>query len=58
MRANGVVLRVESFGNLADPAILLIHGAAASMHAWDREFCQRLEAVGRFVIRYDHRDTG
>jgi pimeloyl-ACP methyl ester carboxylesterase len=58
VRANGVDLCVQCFGSPADPAILLIHGAGASMHAWDREFCERLAANGRFVIRYDHRDTG
>lgn len=57
VQANGVDLCLQSFGDPADPAILLIHGATASMHAWDRAFCQRL-ASGRFVIRYDHRDTG
>jgi pimeloyl-ACP methyl ester carboxylesterase len=25
---------------------------------WDEEFCERLVAGSRFVIRYDHRDTG
>lgn len=28
------------------------------MLAWDDGFCQRLAAGQRFVIRYDHRDTG
>ncbi len=28
VRANGVDLCVESFGDPADPAILLVHGAA------------------------------
>jgi pimeloyl-ACP methyl ester carboxylesterase len=36
----------------------LIHGATGSMDAWDMEFCARLAAAGRQVIRYDHRDTG
>lgn len=58
IRANGVDLCVETFGDPADPAILLIHGAAASMLAWEDEFCERLAAGSRFVIRYDHRDTG
>lgn len=58
VRANGTGLCVQSFGDPADPAVLLIHGAAASMHAWERGFCERLAASGRFVIRYDHRDTG
>src|SRR5215212_11586847 len=57
-RANGVDLCVQTFGDPAGPAILLIHGAAASMLAWEEEFCERLAAGSRFVIRYDHRDTG
>jgi pimeloyl-ACP methyl ester carboxylesterase len=28
------------------------------MLAWEEEFCERLAAGSRFVIRYDHRDTG
>ena len=58
MRVNGVDLCVETFGAPGTPAILLISGAAASMDWWDAEFCRRLTAGGRFVIRYDHRDTG
>ena len=58
VQANGVDLCVQTFGDPADPAILLIHGAAASMLAWEEEFCERLAAGSRFVIRYDHRDTG
>ncbi|MBB5785896.1 alpha/beta fold hydrolase [Jiangella mangrovi] len=51
-------LCAESFGSPDDPAILLIGGAAASMDYWETEFCSRLAAPGRFVIRYDFRDTG
>jgi pimeloyl-ACP methyl ester carboxylesterase len=60
MRApvNGVELCVETFGDPAHPAVLLIMGAAASMDRWEPPFCERLAAAGRFVIRYDHRDTG
>jgi pimeloyl-ACP methyl ester carboxylesterase len=53
-----VDLCVETFGDPEAPAILLIFGAAGSMDWWDAEFCRRLAAGGRFVIRYDHRDTG
>lgn len=56
--ANGVDLCVQTFGDPADPAVLLIHGASASMLWWEAELCERLAAGGRFVIRYDHRDTG
>ena len=55
---NGVRLCVETFGRSDDPAILLIHGASASMLWWEAGLCERLAAQGRFVIRYDQRDTG
>jgi pimeloyl-ACP methyl ester carboxylesterase len=55
---NGVELCVETFGDPADPALLLIAGATSSMDAWADEFCSRLAAGPRFVIRYDTRDTG
>jgi pimeloyl-ACP methyl ester carboxylesterase len=58
VRTNGVDLCVESFGDPADPAILLIAGATGSMLSWDEEFCERLASGSRFVIRYDNRDTG
>jgi pimeloyl-ACP methyl ester carboxylesterase len=53
-----VELCVETFGAARDPAILLIAGASAPMDWWDPRFCARLAGGGRFVIRYDHRDTG
>jgi pimeloyl-ACP methyl ester carboxylesterase len=58
VHANGVDLCVQSFGDRDDPAILLIAGGASSMLHWAEEFCERLAAGSRFVIRYDHRDTG
>jgi pimeloyl-ACP methyl ester carboxylesterase len=48
----------ETFGERRDPAVLLIMGAMASMLWWPDEFCRRLAGSGRFVIRYDNRDTG
>jgi pimeloyl-ACP methyl ester carboxylesterase len=56
--ANGVELCTESFGRPADPPILLIMGIGASMLWWEEGFCRLLAERGRFVIRYDHRDTG
>jgi len=58
LRANGVDLCVETFGDPGSPAVLLIGGAANSMDWWEDEFCERLAAGPRFVIRYDLRDTG
>jgi pimeloyl-ACP methyl ester carboxylesterase len=48
----------ETFGDPADPAILLIMGLGTQMVAWREEFCRRLVAHGFFVIRYDNRDCG
>ncbi|WP_315096310.1 alpha/beta hydrolase [uncultured Cellulomonas sp.] len=53
-----VELCVQTAGDPGDPAILLIHGAAASMVGWEEELCDRLAAGRRYVIRYDQRDTG
>jgi pimeloyl-ACP methyl ester carboxylesterase len=58
VHANGVDLCIETFGDPDAPAILLVGGAAASMDWWEDEFCERLAAGPRFVIRYDLRDTG
>ena len=48
----------QAFGWPSDPAILLIMGQMASMLWWPDAFCERLARAGRFVIRYDNRDTG
>ena len=58
IEANGVSLCTEPFGDSADRAILLIMGIGASMLWWDADFCRMLADGGRFVVRYDHRDTG
>jgi pimeloyl-ACP methyl ester carboxylesterase len=58
IEANGVELCTESFGEPADPPLLLVMGIGASMLWWDEGFCRLLAEGGRFVIRYDHRDTG
>ncbi|TCC33086.1 alpha/beta fold hydrolase [Kribbella speibonae] len=55
---NNVELFAETYGDPANPAVLLIHGAGASMLWWDARLCTELAARGRFVIRYDQRDTG
>jgi pimeloyl-ACP methyl ester carboxylesterase len=48
----------QTFGAWDQPAVLLIMGVMASMLWWPDEFCERLAGAGRFVIRYDNRDTG
>jgi pimeloyl-ACP methyl ester carboxylesterase len=58
VEANGVELCAESFGDPANSPILLVMGIGASMLWWEEGFCRMLADGGRFVIRYDHRDTG
>jgi pimeloyl-ACP methyl ester carboxylesterase len=54
----GVELCTEAFGGPADPPVVLVVGIGASMLWWEEGFCRLLADGGRFVIRYDHRDTG
>ncbi|MGL4960043.1 MAG: alpha/beta fold hydrolase [Inquilinus sp.] len=56
--AGGVEIATEVFGDPAHPPVLLIMGAMASMLWWPEGFCRRLAERGRYVIRYDSRDTG
>lgn len=58
VRAGGIELAYQTFGNEADPALLLVMGLGTQMLAWPDEFCARLAATGRYVVRYDNRDTG
>lgn len=58
VEANAVSLHYEAVGDPSDPAVLLIMGAMSSGVWWPEEFCRRLAGRGRYVIRYDHRDTG
>ena len=53
IKVNGVELCVETFGDAADPPVLLI---GITMLSWPDELCAAL--AGRYVVRYDLRDTG
>lgn len=56
--ANGAELCVQTFGEPDDPAVLLIGGMSSPMDWWENEYCERLADGQRYVVRYDHRDTG
>lgn len=58
IRTDGVEICTEAFGDPGNPAILLVAGLGSSMLWWDDGLCRMLAEGGRFVIRYDHRDTG
>ena len=57
-RANGIELEFESFGNPADPTILLIMGLGAQLTLWPLPFVEALVERGFHVVRYDNRDVG
>ncbi|MER9582176.1 alpha/beta hydrolase [Mesorhizobium sp. M0276] len=52
------IIMSESFGDPANPPLLLIMGAMASMLWWPEALCRKLADASLFVIRYDNRDTG
>lgn len=54
----GIQIWTESFGEPANPAILLIMGAMNQGLFWPIPFCEALAEAGFLVIRYDNRDTG
>ncbi len=56
--ANGVTLEYETFGNTANPPLLLIMGLGAQLTLWPEELVEALVARGYYVIRYDNRDIG
>ena len=58
VRANGIDLACDSFGDASAPAILLIAGLGTQMTRWTEKFCMALAAQGFRVIRFDNRDCG
>ncbi len=56
--ANGIDLAYETFGDPADPTVLLVMGLGAQLTAWDEGFCALLVARGHLVVRFDNRDIG
>src|SRR5215207_729549 len=58
VRDQGLLIATEAVGDPAHAPVLLIMGGGASLLWWPEEFCKRLAGRGRYVIRFDHRDTG
>ena len=59
MAHNGEVeIAYETFGDDADPALILLHGLGSSMLVWPEELCEGFVDRGFFVLRTDHRDSG
>jgi pimeloyl-ACP methyl ester carboxylesterase len=58
VRANGIDICYEIFGDANAEPMLLIMGLGAQMVLWDDLFCAELAARGFRVIRFDNRDIG
>lgn len=58
LKANGITIEYDTFGDKNDKPLLLVMGLGAQMIAWDEQFCLRLAESGHFVVRYDNRDVG
>ena len=57
-QANGIELAFETFGDPADPPLLLINGLGGQMINWHEDFCAQFTNRGFWVIRFDNRDVG
>lgn len=58
VKANGIDIAYDTFGNPRATPLLLIHGLGQQLIHWDEEFCSQLAESGYWVIRYDNRDVG
>ena len=56
--ANGIQLEYETYGDKANPPLLLVMGLGAQLTLWPIELVEALVARGYYVIRYDNRDIG
>jgi pimeloyl-ACP methyl ester carboxylesterase len=55
---SGIEVNYESFGDPADPTLLLINGLGSQMIRWRPDFCAAFVDRGLRVVRFDNRDTG
>lgn len=56
--ASGLTLEYETFGEPADPTVLLVAGYGSQLISWPVPLCEMIAAAGRHVIRFDNRDAG
>ena len=56
--AGDVEIACETFGDPADPPVVLVMGLATQMLGWPDGFCEALAERGHFVVRFDNRDIG
>lgn len=55
---SGIELEYDTFGDPADPTLLLVNGYTSQMIVWETELLDALVAQGLHVVIYDNRDVG
>ena len=58
IKANGIDICYETFGDSSNPSVLFVMGLGAQMIAWPQTFVDGLVNSGFHVVRYDNRDVG
>ena len=51
-------LYYETFGDRADPALLMVNGLGSQSINYKDEWCEKFAAAGFYTIRFDNRDVG
>ncbi|MFL6206391.1 MAG: alpha/beta fold hydrolase [Acidimicrobiales bacterium] len=57
-RNGHVELYYETFGDPADPTLLLVNGLGSQCISYSAEWCEMFAARGYQVVRFDNRDVG
>lgn len=58
LRANGIEIEYEAFGEPGAPTLLLVMGLGGQLVHWPEPFCEALAERGLRVVRFDNRDAG
>ena len=58
IEANGLEFAYQTFGDPADPPVLMVMGLGTQMIGWPEALLEDLAGRGHYVIRYDNRDIG
>jgi len=58
VKANGIDIEVETFGDKTNPTIIFVMGFGAQLINWPQEMMDALVERGFHVVRFDNRDVG
>lgn len=58
VKANGIDIEVETFGDKANPTVIFVMGFGAQLINWPVEMMEGLVERGFHVVRFDNRDVG